>query len=166
MAWQFAPGNILTAADLNAVTKPWNALCQLRQSATQSITNNSVTVVLFDTEDLDPLGWHSTSSNTERVTPTIAGWYRMTVNLSWGNDGDYIRHLCTFLKNGVGLSPNIYAENGTIAIAGTPSFMLPSVLIQLNGSTDYFSLSVYQQNTSAGANTVQCRLLVELVYPT
>ena len=37
MAWQFAPGEILTSANLNAVTKPWNALCQLSQTAGQSI---------------------------------------------------------------------------------------------------------------------------------
>lgn len=168
MAWQFAPGEILTSANLNAVTRPWNALCQLVQSSTQSITNNTSTPVTFNSEDLDPLSWHSTVSLTERVVPTIAGWYRVTAQTEWQADTDYTRILVDINKNAAAIgAPNMRVDSIAVTTAAAAkSIPLTSPLISLNGSTDYISLVVFQVNTSAGANTVQCRLLVELVYPT
>jgi hypothetical protein len=42
--------------------------CKVYNSTTQAITNNSETVLTFDTEDFDTDGFHSTSSNTSRFT--------------------------------------------------------------------------------------------------
>lgn len=167
MAWQFSSGDILTAANLNAVTRPWNALCQVSQSSTQSLTNNTATDITFDTEDLDPLGWHSVVSLTNRIVPTIAGWYRATGVANFGSDGDYVRISIDLLKNSLAATPRIGMTSfvpGTATLG--PVLSTQSVLTSLNGSTDYVELQCLQNNTSAAANTVQCRLLLELVYPT
>lgn len=165
MPWPFAVGEILTAANLNAATVVNNALCQLAQSATQSISNSTSVEVTFDTEDLDPLAWHSTVTNTHRVTPTIAGWYRATFAIDWGTDDDYTRQLMDVFKNGGDTGPPSRRED-QVGGSGARSYLGVAPLIQMNGTTDYLSLRVLQTNTSAAANTVRCRFLVELVFPT
>lgn len=52
-------------------------IAELRQTVVQSIPNNSATAVLFDTEDVDSAGGHSTSVNTSRYTAVYAGWYEI-----------------------------------------------------------------------------------------
>lgn len=166
MPWPFAVGEILTAANLNAATTANNAFCQVRQSATQSIANATNVDVTFNTEDLDALAWHSTVSNTERVTPTIAGWYRITFVALWGDDSDYTRLLMNVkLNNADTGAPFFRIDHIPPAIGGARSFLGTTPLVQMNGTTDFLSMNVFQANTSAAANTVQCRLLVELVFP-
>lgn len=50
---------------------------RVRNSAAQSIAHNTWTSLTFDTEDRDPDGYHSTSSNTSRLTVPagLSGWY-------------------------------------------------------------------------------------------
>lgn len=167
MAWQFASGEILTAANLNAVTRPWNAVCQVSASATQSLTSALAAVLTMDTEDLDPLSWHSTVTNTSRITPTIAGWYRATAVVLFGSDNDYTRISVAIFKTGASATPP-YGQQSFVpgAAALGPVLTTQSVMISLNGSTDYLEVSAFQSNTSAAANTAQGRLSVELVYPT
>lgn len=166
MAWQFAPGEILTATNLNAVTVPWNAVCQVRMSTPQSLTNNTITQLLYDTEDLDPRSWHSTSVNTGRITPTIAGWYEAFVSGVLAADSDYTTMFVQFQKNGADLTPqralNIAAPAGTFV----PILNATSGLISMNGTTDYIDSTARQVNTSAAANTIDALLKVRLVYPT
>lgn len=166
MAWQFAPGEILTATNLNAVTKPWNAVCQVRMSAPQSLTSGSLTTLLFDTEDLDARTWHSTVTNTGRITPTVAGWYEATATGAMASDGDYTRLMLSLSKNGSATTPSRLIDfsppTGTVA----PGITLAGGLISLNGSTDYLEISARQTNTSAGANTIDASFTVRLVYPT
>jgi len=168
MPWPFIPGETLTSTNLNDATISKNALCQLVQTGTQSINHNDVTPVAFTGEDLDPLGWHSTSSLTERVVPTIAGWYRVTFSASWSTDTDYTRLAIQVHINGVALgAPSIgFDLIQEAAVAGGRIFGGSSPLISCNGTSDYLSIAAYQTNTGGQANTVQCRLLVELVHPT
>lgn len=46
-----------------------------RQTVAQSISNNTFTAVTYDSEDVDSVGGHSTSSNTSRYVAVYAGWY-------------------------------------------------------------------------------------------
>jgi hypothetical protein len=164
MAWQFAPGEILTATNLNAVTIPWNAICQLRMSTPQSLTNNTSTALSFDTEDLDPRGWHAGGSPT-LVTPTVAGWYRATMSIDWQTDTDYTRASFELQKNEANCTPRRYRDPQPRVTTGDPTGM-SWPLVSLNGTTDRFRIVATQVNTSTGANTVDACLLVELVYPT
>lgn len=143
------------------------AVCQLVQASAQTVAYNTPTTVTFGVEDLDPRGWHSTSSNTDRVTPDIAGWYRVTFLAEWSTDTDYTRLLVDVQKNGalVG-TPRMGWDLRAASAAGLSpvDMMASSPLISMNGTTDYISLGAYQTNASSGSATVQCRLLVELVY--
>lgn len=72
-----AAGNALEFAAL-AGGGGLSLVCALRKSANQAaLSNSSDTVVTYDTEDLDSLGFHSTGSDTERCT------------IPSGHDGDY-----------------------------------------------------------------------------
>lgn len=75
----FTAGQVLTAAALNAaVAVAQNpARCYATASSTQSIPNNTITVLNFDGESYDPLGMHSTVSNTSRIVIPTTGWYRI-----------------------------------------------------------------------------------------
>lgn len=165
MTWQWSSGEILTAADLNAVTLPWNALCQMKRSSTLSISNNAATAVTWNSTDLDPLNWNDTGVNPTRITPTISGWYRTSYVTDWQSDTDYTRILAAVQKNGAATTPNFTLEHRPAAVTHTPRLAGSFPLLQMNGTTDYVELVVLQVNTSAGANTVDPQFLVELVYP-
>lgn len=53
-------------------------VAELRQSATQSLSNTTWTSITYDVEDLDTDAAHSTSSNTSRFTAPYAGWYQVS----------------------------------------------------------------------------------------
>jgi hypothetical protein len=78
----FVAGTVLTAAQLNSnlrdavnfiITPP---MAILRQTAAQTFgTSGTWAALLFDTEDLDRDGMHSTVTNTSRATAVTAGYY-------------------------------------------------------------------------------------------
>lgn len=76
--------NILSSTRLNQVE---SALCGVRLtgSATQTIPDDADTTVTWDTETYDSDGFHSTSSNTDRITiPTgLGGYYKVTFVAQW-----------------------------------------------------------------------------------
>lgn len=144
------------------------AQCQVSRAAVQSgVASGTTTTVLFDQEDYDPLGWHSTSSDTNRVTPTLAGWYQAFAIAAWDADTDFTTLTTTIRKNGATLTPTA-AQNGSNTGGGgnTPAASVASPLISMNGTTDYIDMSVRQTNTSAGTNSVRPLLLVRLVKET
>lgn len=76
-------GEVVTAGYMNNnVTAPvgWllaPAILRTRQTAVQSVATGGVgSRVLFETEDVDSTGMHSTVSNTSRATAVYPGWYR------------------------------------------------------------------------------------------
>ena len=68
----FASGDVLNAADLNAFTQ----VTVLRDSF--SVPNTTNTTIDFSTELVDVGGWHSGTSAT--ITPDIDGIYLITAN--------------------------------------------------------------------------------------
>lgn len=59
--------------------------CKLTRSSAQSIPDGTLTAILFDTETFDVGGYHSTSTNTSRVTIPSgkAGYYLLTAATYW-----------------------------------------------------------------------------------
>lgn len=70
-----AAGQIIRASD---IIDPAQYSTVLRETAAQSIANNSATAVTFSIEDWDPSGGHSGSGNT--WTAPINGFYLVTVS--------------------------------------------------------------------------------------
>lgn len=86
------------AADLNTkLVDPVNFLlapprAQLRQTAAQTLANNTSTAITFTTEDFDSEGGHSTSSNTSRYVAAYAGWYLVTGGIAYSNSATGARY--------------------------------------------------------------------------
>lgn len=77
--------------------------CQLRKSADQSISNNTDTATTFDQEDIDTDGFHSTATNTSRIT------------IPAGKSGKYLVTMQTrFEANATGRRLGKLYKNGSI----------------------------------------------------
>lgn len=125
-------------------TKP--PACHIRMSTTSPVSHATWTNLPFDIEDYDPFNWHSTSVNTDRVTPNIPGWYEISFALRIEDQFDYNRYLAEPWLNGsatlrrvdVGLSGSTYLTNPAVADAAG--------WLNLNGTTDYVTLAAWQAN--------------------
>lgn len=149
----FEVGDPVTADALNEQFDPPTG--RLVQTVAQTgIADNTTTAVTFTTEDLDTEGFHSTSSNTSRVTPTVAGWYRVYGSVAFGGQDDW-QFLEVFLrKNGsTGIPPafRITPYSGANPL-NTTQVVGCTALIECNGSTDYFEVCFRGQDVGAGSN--------------
>lgn len=140
------------------------AKCQVSGEQINLAHGDAFAVFPFTSEQYDPLNWHSNTTNNSRITPTIAGFYRVSVNFSFGTGSDYIRLLVDVYKNG-GLNGGFRIFDGIgIGTGATQRVMsLATPLIQINGTGDYFEVRPYQLNTSTGTNVFGTTCLVELV---
>lgn len=137
------------------------ARCQVSQSAVQSIASGGAgTALSFDTVDLDPLGFFDVGTPTV-ITPTLAGWYRVTPLVEWASDVDYTRQLVSVQKNATELTPPYRIGYGTATVTTSQAGSVP--LIEMNGTTDTLRLLAFQANASAGANDTRSVFLVEYV---
>jgi hypothetical protein len=66
--------------------------CKATKSGAQTINSASVTDVVWGAEAEDLPGWHSTVSNTERITIHEDGFYFCIALLLWASDGVGIRY--------------------------------------------------------------------------
>lgn len=147
--WQ---GDALTGDE----SRPFSVL---RQSVAQSIPNNALTPILFDTEDIDIGSGHSTSSNTSRWTcpSTKLGWFRVIGLYAAVSNGTGMRRVAICING------TFYSGNSTTnGIAGIDTTLQASDLIYLNPG-DYVEIHAYQ--TSGGSlNTSltlsECRMVV------
>ena len=90
-----ANGTLLTADSSEATGLKWAAPaaggfvgCSLSMSGAQSITNSTTTIVLFANEYFDTDSFHSTTTNTGRITVPSGkdGKYLLTYELQWQNN--------------------------------------------------------------------------------
>lgn len=130
----------ITALQAKTTSKP---LCILTKTAVQSIANAGA-VLTFDGEVFDSHNMHSTSVNTSRITPTVAGYYRFEGIVHWS--------AVTGARRGLGIRINggtIYyggISTGTaVGAIGHPA----SLIIYMNGTTDYAEAYAFQDSGSA-----------------
>lgn len=144
-------GQVLTADSTAATGLKWAAAgssfigVSLVKSAAQTISNATGTNLTWDTEDYDTNSFHSTSSNTDRITiPTgKTGYYHFTGRIS-------------MVANATGLRSGGVVKNGTTYVIGcdinnqgssaTAVLVFDRVLYATAG--DYFTMTIYQ--TSGG----------------
>jgi hypothetical protein len=96
------------------------------------------TKVAFDAEAFD------TNNNfaSSRFTPTVAGYYQLTVNAVFGAGVTSLTS-CAFYKNG-----SSYKQGTTFSNLSATYVVGTSDFLYLNGSTDYIELYVYISSTS------------------
>jgi hypothetical protein len=148
-----SPGDITYADDINDIddgtlSKP---LVRLVQQSAQSLTDNTDTAITFGSgsEEIDTHGFHDVTTNNTRVTPTVAGYYRVTGTLFMVAGADFVTIVATIAKNGTVQPPR--KRDGPNATSSARS-VTASAILSANGSTDYFELIGTQDNT---ANTAR-----------
>jgi hypothetical protein len=146
-------------------------LVRLIQQSAQSLPSATNTALTFGTssEDIDTHGFHSTSSNTSRVTPTVAGYYRCRAHLHMASGANNLTQLVVGIgKNGTRVDPHtVYRPDPSTAATGAAS----EAIVSCNGSTDYIEAIVNQQNSGStsrdtgSATPFRSTLEVEYIRP-
>lgn len=108
------------------------------------------------TESTDTLGWHSPTVNPERVTPNVAGLYRVIATSQTAANVTGNRRVL-IMKNG-----SAYAES-TFASVNTLSTNSATAVMTMNGTTDYITAQTDQN--SGSSLTVTAQLSVEYIRP-
>jgi len=101
---------------------------RVKKSATQSIPNATDTVITFDTETFDEGSYHSTATNTGRLTVPVgkAGYYQIYFAIQFDVNGTGDREISIFLN---GTATRICAAN-----QAADSTLYPVI----NGGTTYY----------------------------
>jgi len=129
-------------------TTPTFSGVSLSQSAsTTSISNNTNTTVLFDTEEFDTDAYHSTATNTGRITIPAgkAGKYAINAAFFWQNNGTGVRRLQIF-KNGSVYASTLMPPNAAEQVSVTLNLVMNLAV------SDYIEAIVFQN--SGGALTI------------
>lgn len=129
-----------------------------RGGASQALSANTETAILFQNKDFDPFSWYDPT--TGRFTPKVAGYYDVSASLIYqtlaaGNEVE-----CRLRKNGV------TQRRTQFTTAGSQWQSAPlSAILYANGSTDYFDIAGWSSAGSAmsGANNSDAFFSAELV---
>ena len=139
--FQDANGNALFSSDgsgnvtLNSGGMKATPAFRAYQGSTQSISNNTLTVLNIDTENFDTDGAFDTS--TYRFTPQVTGKYFVFGGMRYTATSNYDTNFdMEIRKNGSGVARCRHPVNhGDSFYVGT--------ILEMNGSTDYANLTVY-----------------------
>lgn len=146
-------GEVDTGAYMNAV-RAWMQFLQtppaakLRQTAAQTTASGTAAAVVFDTEDLDVDGGHSTTSNTSRYVAQVAGWYWVSGTVGFTGNATGSR-LAWLQLNGLVSGTTVLGTEvgfGTVPNAGHVELTVPATLVYLNAG-DYIELVAFQSST-------------------
>jgi hypothetical protein len=108
------------------------------------------------TEVADTLGWHNPSTNPERITPNREGIYRVSASIQFGASATGSR-TGAIQKSG-GDFVNFYGTGATIR-----NYSMSGVAY-MNGSTDYFVLNQFNQDSGTSL-VVIVQTMVEYMRP-
>jgi hypothetical protein len=146
---------VLTADSTTATGLKWATAasgstfsgCQLNRSSVLAIANDTLTAVTFDTETFDTDGYHSTVTNTSRVTiPTgKGGYYLLSSSTYWDSNSSGFRRI-RYLINGSTSALNTYTP-GTSNANSTQNH----TVVKLTAG-DYVEMLV-SQNSGGSLNT-------------
>jgi hypothetical protein len=145
---------VLTADSAQATGLKWAPApapafvgCVLVDSATQSIPNNTSTSVTWDSEQLDTDNFHSTVTNTSRITIPAGkgGKYLIFGGVAYDNNTTGYRNTQLY-KNGANV--RIF---GMTASAQYPSSQIQTTILDLV-ATDY--LEIISEQNSGGSVTI------------
>jgi hypothetical protein len=125
------------------------------KNANQSIANNTLTALTFDSEDYDPIGYHSTSSNTDRVVAPIAGTYLVVAQVNWASATGGVRDAEIDWTHHLSSTSNQVAKvhlPATVMTAPDTIFQNLSAIVHVVAS-DYVQVFV-KQTSGSGLNVV------------
>jgi hypothetical protein len=124
-------------------------LVRLVQPVAQTLTHAANAALTFgtDSEEIDTHGFHSTTTNTSRVTPTVPGYYRCRAHLHMAAGANNLTQLVIGIaKNGTRVTPHmVYRPDLSVNATSASS----SAIVSCNGSTDYIEAIANQQNSGS-----------------
>lgn len=117
-------------------------IARVGKSSTQTLSSGVFTALTFDTEDVDPLGAHSTVSNTERLTAPVPGVYFITASV--GFEGS---------TTGTVRSARLFRNSSGMTVANSPpgaasNFLIVSDLLRLT-TTDVIDVRGFHDATGS-----------------
>jgi len=115
---------------------------QVALSASQNLPVASFTKIDWNVENLDNYNYFSTGA----YTPQIAGWYRFYTNVRFSGPTANDSMDVAIYKNGASAARCDHRESFTTAHTVSCSIML-----QANGTTDYFEVYVFNTSGTADA---------------
>ncbi len=145
----FEVGDIVTADKLNAIADV--PLVRLVQKAAQALADDTDVALTFSTAstDYDTHGFHSESVNNTRITPSVAGYYRVSGTVFMASSSSI-----AILNAYVGKNGNTregFDRRKPAAVAGTQSASVEDIVF-MNGTTDYLQL-IGRQTSGGSVNT-------------
>jgi hypothetical protein len=131
-------GTVITTASTFGATGP---AFSAYKSSNQTLTNSTLTKITFDTEVFDTNNNFASST----FTPTVAGYYQIScmVNANDAVTGTVSATGIYFYRNGARYYDGLFLP--------TASKLTSSVVIYLNGSTDYVEIYAYITTTGTAA---------------
>jgi hypothetical protein len=141
-------GQVLTADSAEATGMKWATPaagatlvgCSLNRSTDLTVSNSAWNVITYDVENYDTDGFHSTVSNTSRITIPAgkAGKYQILTNVLWATSATGERYL-SVTKNGTEL---LRMYGGVPTSAG--DFTQTLATIEDLAVNDYLEMRVFQ----------------------
>ena len=146
-----AAGDPITSSDAWTVADYTTnkAMVRLVTNATQSLASGADVAINFATEDWDTIGAHDNTTNPSRITPNVAGYYKITGSLAMSSSALYNTIDVWIRKNGTTMIQP-FVRTVEAQIAGIRVKQV-SCTVTLNGGTDYIELMGRQTQTSGGA---------------
>lgn len=120
------------------------------QTVAQTIGNGAFTALTFTTEVVDNYGGHSTSTNNDRYTIQVDGWYQLTGGTGWvASASTTTQRGSSWYKNGNQLdgSQVLFTAGANTTLQQVARTMFVSCV-----AGDYIELRAYQ-NTGGNLNT-------------
>jgi len=105
-------------------------------SSSQSITTNTWTKINFNNEEFDS----NNNFASSRFTPTVAGYYEINAEISYGNTASTGESLCAIYKNGTRFKDGFGSPFTNIL----GSYCGAYAIIYMNGTTDYVEAYTFQ----------------------
>ena len=164
-------GQVLTADSTAATGLAWTTIatgptfvgCSVYSNNAQSISNSINTIALYAAELFDTNGFHSTTTNTSRITIPSgkAGKYLLTASVAWtGGTAAGLRQWL-FYKNG----SEIGMVNRQIIPSGTTDVWQPGSMIVDAAVGDYFEINVLQTGgTTCSLDSGSTRHFFQAIY--
>lgn len=119
---------------------------QFRQSAAQSIANNTYTALLFDVEESDNDSGHSTVANTSRYNAVTAGRFQLSGGYSAAASAGGGRRITRWAVNGTAVNGS---NAGQTSDANVVYNQPARVITQFLNVGDYVELWAFQDSGGA-----------------
>lgn len=153
-------GDVLTAAQLNQDVRDNVGFlanppaCRVYHNSNQSVNDNTLTLVAFNSERYDTNAMHDPVTNNGRITINTAGLYIVTFNGRFPAAADYEVADCHLRLNG---STYIANNSGGRSKAASADLLFGLTTVYKFAAADYIEIQVHQDNTANTARNLEAQ---------